>query len=529
MPVKLNTTYISSALADKLSHISEYPVTSIVAPIGYGKTRAISWWVDYCQKKKSDALILRQTIVTDSLADFWRGFCRNLREWPELEKEMSALGFPADPQARQLMMELLTDALAGKSHDIFYIIDDLHFLPNPAFTSLILFLSDHLPERTHIILLSRNVIFDRAAQMKLGPRLWELNVDDLRLGETDVREYARRSGQLLNIRDVNMLASSTEGWFSMVYLKLRAYTQTGKWPENTTNIYPLIDEVLFRPLTARQREFLVRLGVPDDFTMEEAEFLWPEDDTAALLSQLTEQNAFITCTDGVYRYHNMLRSCARKKFLLLPETEQNATLIRLGQWYEKMGECCLAAECYEKTGSWDDLLRTVGQDRGLSFGPERLPLMRRWMANCPEECQLRHPQALLVFMLLLFYGRDIPEMQRYHALFQRSMALCTDLSRQEQDQLEGEALLRLSFLYFNDISAMSAYHRQIRALIPAVRNPWTQGSPSVLMLYHSKSGSLDRENDEMRECMPIYSRVASGHGSGAATIMQAETEFMRGT
>ena len=93
MPVKLNTTYISGALA----HISEYSVTSIVAPIGYGKTRAISWWVDYCQKKKSDALILWRTIVTDSLADFWRGFCRNLREWPELEKEMSVLGFPADP------------------------------------------------------------------------------------------------------------------------------------------------------------------------------------------------------------------------------------------------------------------------------------------------------------------------------------------------------------------------------------------------------------------------------------------------
>ena len=51
MPVKLNTTYISGALADKLSHISEYPVTSIVAPIGYGKTRAISWWVDHCQKR----------------------------------------------------------------------------------------------------------------------------------------------------------------------------------------------------------------------------------------------------------------------------------------------------------------------------------------------------------------------------------------------------------------------------------------------------------------------------------------------
>ena len=79
MPFKLNTTYISSTLAFKLSKISEYPVTSIVAPIGYGKTRAISWWADLCRKKKSDALILWRTIVTDSLTDFWRGFCRNLK------------------------------------------------------------------------------------------------------------------------------------------------------------------------------------------------------------------------------------------------------------------------------------------------------------------------------------------------------------------------------------------------------------------------------------------------------------------
>ena len=70
MPFKLNTTYISSTLAFKLSKISEYPVTSIVAPIGYGKSRAIRWWADHCQKKKSDALILQQIIVTDSLTVF---------------------------------------------------------------------------------------------------------------------------------------------------------------------------------------------------------------------------------------------------------------------------------------------------------------------------------------------------------------------------------------------------------------------------------------------------------------------------
>lgn len=528
MTVRLNTTYISGALADQLSHITEYPITAIVAPMGYGKTRAVDWWAERCRKEMPDAVILRQVIVTDSLTDLWQGFCRNLRSWPELKTEMKELGFPTAPQSREVMLELLCDALEAGKQEIFYILDDLHFLPNPDFTALLLFLGQRLPDGIHLVLLSRNMIFDQADRLRLGARLWEMNTDDLRLSETGIRAYARGSGLHLGQDAAAHLAKTTEGWFSMVYLNLKTYQQQGRWPEDSAGIYPLIDETLLRPLPQRQQAFLIRLGVPDDFTVEAAAYLWPDGDAAALLHSLTAQNAFITCTDGVYRYHNMLRSCARKKYALLPEAEQNATLARLGAWYERTGECCLAAECYEKAGRWDDLLRTVGQDRGLSLGPERLPLMRRWMANCPEECQLRHPRALLVFMLLLFYGRDIPEMRRYHALFQRSMALCTDLSRRERDQLEGEALLRLSFLCFNDISAMSAYHRQIRALIPADRNPWTQGSPSVLMLYHSKSGGLDRENAEMRECMPIYSRVASGHGSGAATIMQAETEFMRG-
>ncbi len=528
MPVRLNTTYISGALADKLSCICDHPVSAIVAPIGYGKTRAALWWADECRNARPDSRILRQTVVTDSKADFWHGFCRNLRPWPELEKEMTALGFPAEVQTRQLMAELLGDALAGCGHDIYYIVDDVHALSGSALAELALFLSGQMPERLHIVLLSRNVIFDRAARLRLGALLWEIGADDLRLTAADIREYARRSGRSLSAADAEMLAGSTEGWFSMVYLCLRAFAQTGAWPEHTASIAPLIDEVLFRPLTARQREFLVRLGLPDSFSREAAEFLWQGGDAAALLAGLTEQNAFISCADGVYRYHNMLRSCAREKFARLPEGERHEAVTRLGQWYEKTGEYGLAAECYEKAGCWDDLLRAVGLDHGLSLGPERLPLVRRWMAKCPEEAQLRHPRALLVFLLQLFYGRDFAELRRYHALFARSMALCGDLTERERDELEGEALLRLSFLSFNDISAMSAYHRKIRALIPADRNPWTQGSPSVLMLYHSKSGCLDRENDEMRACMPVYTRVAGGHGSGAAALMQAETAFLRG-
>ena len=43
-PAMLNSTYISPALEGKLSHIEDFPVTTLVAPIGYGKSRAAAWW-----------------------------------------------------------------------------------------------------------------------------------------------------------------------------------------------------------------------------------------------------------------------------------------------------------------------------------------------------------------------------------------------------------------------------------------------------------------------------------------------------
>ena len=533
MLTRLNTTYISEQLAGKLFQIADYPVTSIVAPIGYGKTRAVSWWAEQCREQDPEARILRQVIVTDSLMDFWRGFCRNLREWPALKKAMESLGFPTEPQARQLMLELLDDALRDSGREFFYIIDDLHFLPNPSFTELILFLSGRLPERTHIILLSRNVIFDRAAQMRLGPRLWELRVDDLRLSRDGVREYARRGGRPLKGADVEMLERSTEGWFSMVYLKLRAYVQTGSWPENTSSIYPLIDEVLFRPLPERQRAFLVCLGVPDAFTAEEAAFLWREGDAGALLNGLTEQNAFITCTDGIYRYHNMLRSCAREKFAQLPEEKRRACLMRLGQWYEKTGEYYEAALCYERCHAWPELLRAFFADQARSITGENKERMLSWYTACPEAVWKQYPNAMLVMLRKLFSFGCIGEMQHMHDLLSEALAERDDLSRTEKDNYLGEAELYMSFLAFNDISAMSAYHRHASALMtrPVVGlsgGNWTFGSPSVLLLYHRTRGGLDHENAEMRECMPYFYQVTDGHGSGAEHVMQAETDFYRG-
>ena len=108
------------------------------------------------------------------------------------------------------------------------------------------------------------------------------------------------------------------------------------------------------------------------------------------------------------------------------------------------------------------------------------------------------------------------------------------LSEEERGNLLGECDLIQSFLMYNDISRMSQFHRSASEKMtrPAISirsdGGWTFGSPSVLMMFHRKSGDLDKELEEMNQCMPHYYKITNGHGQGAETIMSAEAHFMRG-
>ena len=108
------------------------------------------------------------------------------------------------------------------------------------------------------------------------------------------------------------------------------------------------------------------------------------------------------------------------------------------------------------------------------------------------------------------------------------------LSEEERGNLLGECDLILSFLCYNDISAMSRLHRsaskQMSRPAISIQNSggWTFGSPSVLMMFYRAPGELESELAEMDECMPHYYKVTNHHGQGAETIMRAEALFCQG-
>ena len=67
----LNTIYISERLQESLRPISRCALTTVVAPMGYGKTTAVNWYLE--QRAKAQPLrIVRISVYSDNLATFWK-------------------------------------------------------------------------------------------------------------------------------------------------------------------------------------------------------------------------------------------------------------------------------------------------------------------------------------------------------------------------------------------------------------------------------------------------------------------------
>ncbi|NLD88540.1 MAG: LuxR family transcriptional regulator, partial [Clostridiales bacterium] len=126
----LDGIFITQRLKAKLSKISSYPITTVIAPMGYGKTTAIRWWSTRRTKNNESSLFFKQIIMTDSISDFWKGFCRMFRRFPNLYEQLMTLAYPRDIRSLSMCSEILNSALSEYKTSFYFIFDDLHLLPS---------------------------------------------------------------------------------------------------------------------------------------------------------------------------------------------------------------------------------------------------------------------------------------------------------------------------------------------------------------------------------------------------------------
>ena len=527
----LNTIYVSERLQESLRPISRCAMTTVIAPMGYGKTTAVNWYLE--ERGREKARIIRVSVYSDNLAIFWKSVQDAFaRAGIGLLQDYAC---PTDAAAGGLLADDICHELAGE-RPCYLFIDDFHLLTDRRVTAFLCTLAGRLPANAHLIVASRDRFLPAAETVRLGAKVYQLGTEQLRLNHTELAVYARRCGTELSDAQVEALLYSSEGWFSAVYLNLRTLSERGALPERESDIFTMFTAAMIDPLPKRQREFLAVMGLADEFTVEMARFVTGDDDAEQILSVLTEQNAFVKrLPDGVtFRFHHMMKECAGRTFLTMGKEWQVACWERFGAWYEDSRQYLHAIAAYRKSENYDALLRVIRSDAGILLASLKPEDVLNALDNCPAETLKAYPFAILVLMRRMFTWRQIPKMMELKALLLTAIEERPEMPAEERGNLLGECDLIMSFLCYNDISAMSRLHRSASSQMsrPAIsiRNSggWTFGSPSVLMMFYRAPGELQSELAEMDECMPHYYKVTNCHGQGAETIMRAEALFCQG-
>lgn len=530
--ISLNSIYISERLQKSLQPVSNSALTAITAPMGYGKTTAVNWYLSRLAKD-SLALLIRISIYSQNLSIFWKSV-QNAFSFAGLNF-LENYDCPEDEASAGFLTEILCYQLE-KCENCYIFIDDFHLLKDDRADTFLCRMAGRIPENVHLIVASRNHFISDDWIVRLGGRLHRIEIDDLRLNSGELSAYIRRCGTSMTDSQLEHLLKSSEGWFAAVYLNLCSFSKSGELLGKTSDIYQMFSASMLNPLPEDRKEFLSAMGLADEFTEEMAEFITKREDVHQILKMLTRQNAFVTClNDGqTYRFHHMMKECAFRAFRTLDDSRQAFYYERYGEWYEKHGAYIHALSAYRRNQNFAAILRVVQKDAGILLASLKPEEVLEVLNRCPVSVLKEYPLAILVLMRCMFNWKNIPKMLELKKLLLASIREHPKLSEEERGNLLGECDLIQSFLMYNDISRMSQFHRSASEKMtrPAISirsdGGWTFGSPSVLMMFHRKSGDLDKELEEMNQCMPHYYKITNGHGQGAETIMSAEAHFMRG-
>lgn len=362
--------------------ITEVPVTTVIAPAGSGKTTALT---QYTERTSATVAWLRSDALDGTVEHFVAHLDRSLadaghgrdggepRGWHTIEDAVEGLARPAQGP-------------------VVVIVDDFHLIRDRPAASAVEHLVTHLPEGAHLVLASRSLpVFD-LTRLLLSGRLLEIGADELRFRTWEAERLVTDVyGLVLGPEDVARLTRRVDGWaagFQLYHLAVR-----NKPPAEQRRF---IDIVSSRSTLARQyltrnvldglpedlREFLLVTSVLGVVSARIADEFLGRTDSARHVRQLEELQLFVVPlgTDGVYRYHEVLRSHLETE---LGDDIGHERLVErfaaAAPILERAGYTGEALRCSARAGRWDEVSRLVG-----SGGDDPFDQLFDWLDLLPS-------------------------------------------------------------------------------------------------------------------------------------------------
>jgi LuxR family maltose regulon positive regulatory protein len=334
-------------LLELLDRAVERPVTLVAAPAGFGKTTLATQWMASDRAPRLAAWISLDSRDNDAV-----------RLWTHVAIALERAGCPRDHDVASFMAahggeviaEVLPRLLASISdldEDLVILLDDFHFLRNTECHTQVEFLVEHLPQRAHLVVLTRADPGLRIAWLRATGRLSEIRAADLAFTVEEASSLLAVEQVRLSTGSVRDLVQRTEGWAAGLYLATLSMSGrpdpeefVREVSEGNRFIGDYLTEEVLAGLGDEVRQFIRTMSILDRFSAPLADHMTGSSTSAALLDQLERSNLFLLPCDETrrwFRFHHLFASAARSD-LELEEPERVPGLhAAAARWFRDHG------------------------------------------------------------------------------------------------------------------------------------------------------------------------------------------------
>jgi LuxR family transcriptional regulator, maltose regulon positive regulatory protein len=397
-----------SALIERLADDAAYPLVSVVAPAGYGKTTLLSQWAERngqafawvsVDEKDNDPKVLL-TYIAEALDAIE----------PVGDRVFAALASPGSSVPGSVVPRLGA-AFSSMTSPVVLVLDDVHVLHNRECQAAVSVLADHVPEGSRLVLAGRAEPPLRIARLRAEGRILEIGPRDLALSHGEAASLLRDAGLMLAETDVAALYRQTEGWAAGLYLAA-LYLREGDPPASAAPSFGgddrFLSEYVESEFLARispvQRAFLTRTAVLERICGPLCEAVLDQPGSAVLLAELARSNLLLVPLDRRgewYRYHHLFRD------MLLAEAQRREPGL-IPVLRRRAASWCLYADLPEEALEYSiaagDVDTAAALVMGLAVGvyrQGRIATLQRWFGWLDERGGIEgNPMAAVLASLL---------------------------------------------------------------------------------------------------------------------------------
>lgn len=449
IPVASQPLVARTRLNALLNEGLERRLTLVCAPAGFGKSTLLAEWVRSLPAPPDGPFVAWLSLDEDddNPARFGAYFVTALsRAFPGVGTQaLEYLHTPEGP-AMHTVQTVLINSLAQSKAKYLVVLDDYHYVTDPAIHSGLAYLLDHLPPNVHIFVSSR--VEPPLPLPRLRARGWllEVRTDDLRCTVEEATHFLKVTAGVDLPDDESLpVIQRTEGWLVGLQLlghSLRGQSDLSRLLAEMSGaqeyILDYLTEEVLRGQPEEVRAFLLQTSILNELSPSLCDAVMGYEPpiaqleagtgSQAMLRYLEQANLFLVPLDHQqrwYRYHHLFAEALRyqleRRYELpfpeagpggndgfgAPKAIPSVAILhrRASDWYREHGRNAEATAHALRAKEWHvavELIEAQLTEMTIRM-PADMPTLLRWFGRLPETVLRAQPRLCIAYVNALFW------------------------------------------------------------------------------------------------------------------------------